>query len=56
MIADVVRDLASWSIGETDITVSFGPYAVGANAEGTYQCRFPTAGVKQMALPGAPLP
>lgn len=55
-IAEVVRDMASWSIGETDITVSFDPYAVGAYAEGAYQCRFPTAGVKQMALEGAPLP
>jgi len=55
-IAEVVRDLASWSIGETDITVSFDPYAVGAYAEGAYQCRFPTAGVKQMALEDAPLP
>lgn len=56
VIAEVVRDLASWSIGETDITVSFDPYAVGAYAEGAYQCRFPTAGVKQMALEGALLP
>ena len=56
VIAEVVRDLASWSIGETGITVSFDPYAVGAYAEGTYQCRFPTAGVKQMALEGALLP
>lgn len=55
-IAEVVRDLSSWSIGETDITVSFDPYAVGAYAEGPYQCRFPTAGVKQLALEGAPLP
>ena len=55
-IAEVVRDLASWSIGETEIVVSFDPYAVGAYAEGAYQCRFPTAGVKQMALEGAPLP
>lgn len=55
-IAQTMRDLASWSIGETGITVSFDPYAVGAYSEGTYQCRFPTAGVKRMALEGALLP
>ena len=36
--------------------MSFDPYAVGAYAEGAYECRFPTAGVREMALPGARLP
>lgn len=55
-IAAQVRDLSNWSIGEAEIVVSFDPYAVGAYAEGAYECRFPTAGVKQMAIAGAPLP
>ena len=56
MIAEAVRELASWSIGEEEIAVSFDPYAVGGYAEGGYQCRFPTAGVKEMALAEAVLP
>jgi hypothetical protein len=55
-IAARVRDLAGWSIGESEIVVSFDPYMVGAYAEGAYECRFPTAGVREMALEGAPLP
>jgi uncharacterized protein YecT (DUF1311 family) len=55
-IAAQVRDLASWSIGESEIVVSFDPYAVGAYAEGAYQCRFPTAGVRELTLEGAPFP
>jgi uncharacterized protein YecT (DUF1311 family) len=55
-IAARVRDLSGWSIGETEITVSFDPYAVGAYAEGAYECRFPTEGVKRLALPGALIP
>jgi uncharacterized protein YecT (DUF1311 family) len=55
-IAEQVRNLGSWSIGEKEIVVSFDPYAVGTYAEGAYECRFPTAGVKQMAREGALLP
>ena len=35
--------------GDGDV-VSFDPYAMGAYAEGAYECRFPMAGVKAMAL------
>jgi len=55
-IAAQVRELAAWSIGEEEIVVSFDPYAVGSYAEGSYECRFPTKGVKELALPGAVLP
>jgi len=55
-IAQTVRDLGSWSIGQDEITVTFNPYAVGAYAEGTYTCSFPTKDVKALALKGAPLP
>lgn len=55
-IAETVRNLKSWSIGAEEITVSFDPYAVGAYAEGSYSCSFPTRGVKELALPGAALP
>ncbi len=55
-IAEQLRNLEAWSIGEKEIVVSFDPYAVGAYAEGAYECRFPTAGVKEMAREGALLP
>lgn len=55
-IANQVRDLTSWSIGEQEIVVHFDPYAVGSYAEGAYECSFPTKGVKRMALEGALLP
>jgi len=55
-IAEQVRNLESWSIGQDEITVSFDPYAVGAYAEGAYECRFPTSGVKELAFKGALLP
>ena len=55
-IAETVRDLASWSIGADEITVSFDPYAVGAYAEGAYSCSFRTRDVKALARPDAALP
>ena len=55
-IAQTVRDVTSWSIGQDEITVSFDPYAVGAYAEGAYSCALPTKTVKQLAIAGAPLP
>jgi uncharacterized protein YecT (DUF1311 family) len=55
-IAETVRVLKSWSIGADEITVSFDPYAVGAYAEGSYTCSFPTRDVVALARPGAPLP
>jgi uncharacterized protein YecT (DUF1311 family) len=55
-IAAQVRELSSWSIGESEIVVSFDPYSVGAYAEGAYECRFPTAGVRELAREGARLP
>lgn len=51
-----VKTLDFWSIGEKEIVVSFDPYEVGTYAEGAYACRFPTAEVKKLARPGAPLP
>lgn len=55
-IAQNVRDLSSWSIGEDEITVIFNPYAVGSYSEGEYTCTFPTREVKALARPGALLP
>jgi uncharacterized protein len=51
-----VKTLDYWSIGEKQIVVSFDPYEVGTYAEGAYTCSFPTAGVKRLAIPGAPIP
>lgn len=55
-IALGIRELSAWSIGEEEIVVSFDPYAVGSYAEGAYECRFPTKGVKELALRDAALP
>jgi hypothetical protein len=55
-ISQHVGDLARWSIGREEIVIHFDPYAVGAYAEGSYQCRLPAAGVKAQARPGALLP
>lgn len=51
-----VKKLVYWSIGQKEIVVSFDPYEIGVYAEGAYTCRFPTSGVKKLALPGAVLP
>lgn len=55
-VAEGVRSLAGWSIGEKDIVVTFNPDTIGPYAEGAYNCNLPTAGVKRLALPAAPLP
>ena len=55
-IAETVRNLSSWSIGQDEITVTFNPYAVGSYAEGIYTCTFPTKDVKALAIKGAVLP
>ena len=55
-IALGIRELSAWSIGEEEIVVHFDPYAVGSYAEGRYECRFPTKGVKELALRDAVLP
>jgi hypothetical protein len=36
--------------------VNFDSYAIGSYAEGTYACTFPTAELKALARPDAPLP
>ncbi|GJE55476.1 lysozyme inhibitor LprI family protein [Methylobacterium thuringiense] len=40
-VADVVRNLGSWSFKETAASVYFGQYALGSYAEGTYNCDLP---------------
>ena len=37
-------------------SVNFDSYAIGSYAEGTYACTFPTAELKALARPDAPLP
>ena len=49
-------DVLLFLTGQDEIVVSFDPYAVGSYAEGSYECRFPTRGVKELALPDAVLP
>lgn len=55
-VREYVGDLSRWSISEQTVTVGFDAYAIGAYAEGEYECVFPTADIKAMAKPGALLP
>lgn len=56
VIAEHIATFSRWSIGADQIAISFDSYAIGAYAEGTYECTFPTAEVKATALPGALIP
>jgi len=56
VIAEHIGDLSRWGLTEKEATVSFDSYAIGAYAEGTFDCVFPMADLKAMALPNAPLP
>ena len=56
VINEHIATLSRWTIKAEQITITFDAYAIGSYAEGTYECRFPTAKVKAMALSGALLP
>jgi uncharacterized protein len=56
VISEHVATLSRWRIGADWITITFDAYAIGSYAEGSYECRFATAEVKAMALPGALIP
>ena len=50
-VALATGDLNAWSFGADAATVAYDPYAVGAYAEGEYQCVLPYATLKPLANP-----
>lgn len=56
VIAEHVATLAAWSFRQGEARIRFDAYAVGAYAEGSFECLFPMDVLKPLALPGAPLP
>lgn len=54
-VGEVVGDLANWSFRERAATVYFDPYAVGAYAEGSYDCTLPIEAVNRLAKRPMPL-
>lgn len=55
-IDDATAKLQNWSFAAAKATVAYDPYAVGAYAEGGYECVIPYATLKPLARPGFPLP
>jgi uncharacterized protein len=56
VIAEHVATVNRWSFTETTATITFDAYAIGAYAEGTYECNFDMKALKAVALATAPLP
>ena len=55
-IADHINDFRRWTITAEKAIVTFDSYAIGAYAEGPYECEFEMPNLKALAKPGAPLP
>ena len=55
-VAESTGKLESWSFEADKATVTYDPYAVGAYAEGEFECEIPYATLKPLAKPGFPLP
>jgi hypothetical protein len=51
-----VKDLERWSFRSTYATITFDPYEIGSYSEGPYECRLDMGKLRNLALPGAPLP
>jgi hypothetical protein len=56
VIAEHVATMSSWSFTEQQASITFDSYAIGPYAEGSYECTFPIAELKAIALETAPLP
>jgi uncharacterized protein YecT (DUF1311 family) len=56
VIGEHVSTFSRWSFNADGASVNFDSYAIGSYAEGTYACTFPTAKLKALARPDAPLP
>lgn len=55
-IADHINDFRRWTISAGKAIVTFDSYAIGAYAEGPYECEFEMPKLKALAKPDAPLP
>ena len=51
-----INDFRRWTISAGKAIVTFDSYAIGAYAEGPYECEFDMPKLKDLAKPGAPLP
>lgn len=55
-IAEHINDFRRWTISTGKAIVTFNSYAIGAYAEGPYECEFEMPKLKALAKPDAPLP
>lgn len=55
-IADHINDFRRWTVLADKAIVTFDSYAIGAYAEGPYECEFEMPKLKALAKPDAPLP
>ena len=55
-VAEATGRIEAWTFGAQAATVTYDPYAVGAYAEGAFDCDVPYAMLKPLAKPGFPLP
>jgi uncharacterized protein YecT (DUF1311 family) len=55
-ITDHINDFRRWTIAAEKAIVTFDSYAIGAYAEGPYECEFEMPKLKALAKPDAPLP
>jgi uncharacterized protein YecT (DUF1311 family) len=55
-VAEATGRIEAWSFGAQAATVTYDPYAVGAYAEGAFDCKLPYATLKPLARPSFPLP
>lgn len=55
-IADHINNFRRWTITAEKAIVTFDSYAIGAYAEGPYECEFDMPKLKALAKPDAPLP
>lgn len=56
VIAEHIATMSRWTLSASEAIVTFDAYAIGPYSDGSYECRFPMAEVKALAVPGAPLP
>ena len=55
-IAEHLNNFQRWTISADKAVVTFDSYAIGAYAEGPYECAFDMPELKALASPDAPLP
>jgi uncharacterized protein YecT (DUF1311 family) len=55
-VEEATKKLDVWSFGADKATIDYDPYAVGAYAEGAYDCEIPYAMLRGLTKLGFPLP